>query len=68
MNFKNQSGLGLWVASNPHPYHTDYPEFNARAASSSGATFTFLFNKVGTWGYHNHLQPNHQAVVVVDPG
>jgi plastocyanin len=66
VRFKNESGIGMWVASNPHPTHTDYAELDAHGATASGATFSFTFSRIGTWGYHNHLKQSSQAVVIVN--
>lgn len=55
--FKNSGTTGFWPASNPHPAHTDYPEFDANAAVPAGKTFQFKFLKPGNWGYHNHMNP-----------
>ncbi len=55
----------VWVASNPHPTHTDYPGFDALKGISTGETYSFTFTKVGTWGYHNHLKPSEKGEVVV---
>ncbi len=66
VKFRNQSSLGMWVASNPHPTHGEYPEFDQRTSVGAGGEFSFRFSKVGAWGFHNHLNPGHQAVVSVD--
>lgn len=63
--FKNSSQVDFWPASNPHPAHTDYPEFDAKKPVPPGGTFQFKFLKPGTWGYHNHLQPAATGVVKV---
>lgn len=44
----------MWVASNPHPTHTDYPGFDQL---QSADTYDFTFIRTGTFGYHNHLNP-----------
>jgi plastocyanin len=67
VTFTNDSNVGMWVASNPHPTHTDYPELNMHTSVGKDSKFIFTFDKTGTWGYHNHLNQNHQAVIVVDP-
>lgn len=66
VKFRNQSDIGMWVASNPHPTHNDYPEFDQHASIAKGGEFTFRFSKSGVWGFHNHMNANHQAVVSVD--
>jgi plastocyanin len=71
----NNSTKPVWVASDPHPVHTGYDgtskdqhcaagytgaaPFDACKAVAPGASFTFVFTKAGTWGYHDHL--NHDA-------
>lgn len=66
VTFENQSSGGMDVASNPHPTHTDYPEFDQGKSSQSGnSTYTFTFDKVGTWGYHNHFNPGARGTVIV---
>lgn len=63
--FKNNSSQDFWPASVPHPTHTDYPAFDAKQAVSPGGKFQFKFEKVGSWQYHNHLNPSAKGVVNV---
>lgn len=63
--FKNSSQVNFWPASDPHPTHTDYPEFDAKKPIPPGGTFQFKFMQLGTWGYHNHLQAAATGVVKV---
>ncbi len=63
--FKNKSTLDMWPASNPHPTHTIYPEFDAKKAIAPGAQYKFQFTKVGSWGYHNHLNPSATGTINV---
>lgn len=65
--FKNSSQKDFWPASDPHPTHTNYPEFDAKKPIPPGGTFQFKFMKSGTWGYHNHLQPAVTGVIKVNP-
>lgn len=64
--FKNQSFVAMWPASGPHPTHTLYPEFDAKTSIAPSGTYSFTFMKVGTWPFHNHLNPTHFARVVVE--
>ena len=66
VTFKNDSGEDLWVASNPHPSHTDYPGFDSLKALKHGDTYTFTFTRLGTFGYHNHLRPQMMGTIVVE--
>jgi plastocyanin len=63
--FKNNSQQDFWPASNPHPIHTDYPEFDAKKNIPPGGKYQFQFEKVGTWGYHDHLNPSITGTIVV---
>jgi plastocyanin len=70
----------MWVASNPHPVHTGYDgtSLSVHCASdytgstpfdqcAPGTAYSFIFNKTGTWGYHDHLNHAMAGTVVVTP-
>lgn len=61
----NNSNIQMWVASNPHPTHTDYPGFDELSSAAKGGTYQFTFTKTGSWGYHNHNNPSDHAAVIV---
>jgi len=63
--FKNDSSGSFRPASDPHPSHTDYPGFDSKNPVAAGSRFEFKFTKVGTWGYHNHLNPSSKGTVIV---
>lgn len=63
--FKNNSNVDFWPASDNHPTHTLYPEFDAKKPIGPGGSYQFTFNKVGSWGYHDHLNPAAKGVVHV---
>lgn len=65
VTWTNDGDAQVWIASNPHPTHTDYPGFDSKAAIDPGNTYSFTFNNVGSWGYHNHLNPTVQGTVIV---
>ena len=54
-----------WPASNPHPIHTDLPGFDAKNGLSQGETYSYTFDKLGKWEYHDHLNPALTGVVEV---
>lgn len=66
VTFTNSSGQPVWVASNPHPTHTDYSSFDAGRPYSQSESYTFTFSKGGTFGYHNHLNPSQGASILVE--
>ncbi len=63
--FKNTGKTDFWPASNPHPLHTDYSGFDAKKAVAPGAQYKFQFTKIGSWGFHNHLNPSMHGTVNV---
>ncbi len=65
MWLNEDAGAPHWPASNPHPAHTNYPGFDPGAALPPAGSWQFKFDKVGTWGYHDHLNPKLTGTVVV---
>lgn len=61
----NSGSAMVQVASNPHPTHNDYPGFDSKSAIGAGETYAFTFDKAGSWGYHNHLNPTVMGTVIV---
>lgn len=64
--FKNEESEPMWVASNPHPIHTDYPGFDAKRGYAQGESYSFTFTKPGSWKYHNHLGPSEGGTIIVE--
>lgn len=64
--FSNNSGKPMWVASTPHPVHTDLPGFDQLKSVGRGGSYSFTFSKAGSWKYHNHVAPGERGVVVVE--
>lgn len=64
--FQNSTGRKVSVASDDHPTHLLYPEFDQYKTDQRGNdTFSFTFEKVGTWNYHDHLNANMVGTVIV---
>lgn len=70
ITFINEVHGGLmWVASDPHPNHTDHRDFDQRTGISFGGKYEYTFPKQkGSYGYHNHLSgpPLHTATIVFE--
>lgn len=66
VTFTNQSSEMMWVASDPHPVHSDLRAFNQFASSGKGSTYTYTFELAGEWSYHNHEAPSHTGVIIVE--
>lgn len=63
--FINNDDVDRWPASNYHPTHTLYPEFDPKRHIKPGESWKFTFDKVGTWHMHDHLFPHMTATIVV---
>ena len=58
VTFVNESDAPMWPASNIHPTHEILPGFDAKSPIEPGESWTFVFEEVGFWRYHNHLSPS----------
>jgi len=65
VTFMNDSSGLMWVASDPHPVHTLLSGFDELNSVSKGGSYEYTFTKVGTWTYHNHMNPSLKGTVVV---
>lgn len=79
VTFTDTAGT-MWVAADEHPTHTDYDGTSKAQHCASGyagekpfdqctpgASYSFVFKKVGTIEYHDHLNAGAEGVVVVTP-
>jgi plastocyanin len=67
----------MWVASNRHPSHTNYPESGIHLCSNpdnqdeifdscqSQESYSFTFDQFGSWRYHNHELSGHEGQINV---
>jgi len=75
----NESVNPSWPASAVHPTHRVYPGsgiekcgtleekniFDACRALQPGESWSFVFNEIGEWSYHDHLNPSLTGKIVV---
>lgn len=62
----NKTDRPVWPASAVHPTHQLYPAFDAlRGFRQDETSYSFVFDKVGSWKYHDHLNPSVTGVVEV---
>lgn len=66
VTFENKSSNSFWPASNDHPSHLIYPEFDPKKKIPAGESYTFTFDKIGTWGYHNHIKASQKGTIIVE--
>lgn len=65
ITFTNKDSKQHRVSSDPHPTHTNLKGFDSPSLEN-GESYFFLFDKKGTFTYHDHLNPLkfHGTVVV----
>lgn len=77
----NKRDTASWPASAQHPSHTVYPGsgitkcgtldenkiFDACREVQKGQSYTFQFNNVGSWNYHDHLVTSFDGRIIVEP-
>ena len=71
----NSSSQEVWPASAVHPTHSVYPvktaldclgsSFDACKGLKTGESWSFTFNSVGEWRYHDHLHASKTGTVIV---
>lgn len=80
VTFVNGSTNPMWPATAIHPTHKVYPGsdiakcgtadvskiFDACQAIAAGSEWLFTFMEKGSWGYHDHLNPNMRGTIVVE--
>jgi len=65
IHFRNETKERRWPASNLHPTHTVYSEFDPKQALASGVSWEFVFERPGIWEFHDHLSPFMTGTILV---
>jgi len=79
VTWTNNTDLPNWPATAMHPTHEKYPGssitkcgtaeqgtiFDACRGLKKGESFSFTFNNVGEWGYHDHVNAKMFGKVIV---
>lgn len=61
----NKSGSAISVNSAEHPTHRLFPELNLGEVPNGG-NVTLVFDKPGTYKYHDHYNPSNTGTVVAE--
>lgn len=67
IKFSTTANKAFWPASDLHPTHGIYPEFDPQSPIEPNKSWTFQFLKTGQWKYHDHLSPYNRGLVTVIP-
>ena len=63
--FENVGENDHWPASNIHPTHEIYPEFDPGKPIQPGERWSFRFERAGSWNFHDHLHPQFTGTITV---
>lgn len=80
VTWENKSKYSMWTASAMHPSHRAYPGtditacgtqtllpmFDACQKIEPGQSWSFKFDNIGNWKYHNHSNSSHFGTIVVE--
>jgi plastocyanin len=66
VTFVNTIANDMWVASNPHPLHTGLKGFDQLKSTPKGGKYTYTFNTIGNYSYHNHAKPQNTGLIIVE--
>ncbi len=59
----------MYVASDDHPTHERYPGFDTAVVNQKlpalSESFSYVFDRAGTWGYHDHNFPSARGIIIV---
>lgn len=66
VRFVNNDTKDHWPASDVHPTHAIYPEFDPRAVIAPGEEWSFTFERVGGWSMHDHRSPYITGKIIVE--
>lgn len=68
VTFKSVVNRDFWPASDIHPKHLFYGEFDPKKAIGPNESWSFTFERPGSWTYHDHLSPEFKARIDVLDG
>lgn len=65
VRFINEDMVDRWPASDFHPTHEIYPEFDPKVPIPPGKSWQIKVTKDESFRYHDHLYPHRKGLVVV---
>ena len=57
VTFTNKDSKPRRLASDPHPSHTSVPGFDSQTTFAKDQTYSFYFDKKGSFTYHDETNP-----------
>ena len=65
VTWTNRDRYQRWVISDPHPQHDALPDLDSGKLLLNDS-WSYTFNEVGEWGYHDELNPIKKGIIIVE--
>jgi plastocyanin len=65
VRFVSNRGEPFWPASDSHPAHAQYPDFDPQKSIAADKSWSFTFPYEGTYDYHDHLNSTLRGTIYV---
>ncbi len=62
---ENKDIEGHWPTSDAHPMHDEYAAFDPKEPIEAGGEWSFVFEELGEWGFHDHMNPMFTGEVAI---
>ena len=67
VTWMNQDSNPHQISADPYPEGGSLPDLNSQEPLGQGESYTFVFDKAGTYTYHDHLNPeSYKGTVIVE--
>lgn len=63
--FRTDENTEYWPASDSHPTHRQYSDFDPKRALLPDETWRMTFTTPGVWGFHDHLNSQMKGQIIV---
>jgi hypothetical protein len=68
VTFSSELDRPFWPASDLHPTHSIYPDFDPREPVAATSSWSFTFDTPGVWKFHDHMASRFTGEVIVLDG
>lgn len=65
VTFRSETNNAFWPASNLHPEHSIYAEFDPMRPLEPKEEWSFVFTRTGVWGFHDHIRSYFTGTITV---
>lgn len=63
--FSTTRPFQFWPASNEHPAHTIFPDFDSKRPIDADQPWSYTFERLGEWRFHDHVRSYYSGTIYV---